>query len=209
LASRATFHELVNQRFENVVLVGVDRDRATDDERSPSFIDEYGVDFVNDCVEVTALNLLFFWRGHAIVPQVVEAKFAIRSVSDIAKILLSANGWWLVVLYTANGQSQIFVKDAHPLRVTPGEVVVYRNDVNTTTGKGIQIDGQRAHKRLPFPRRHLGNSSHVQGHAADELYVKVHHLPAHWLVTNDEVVTRQSARGVFDDGEGFGQNSIE
>jgi hypothetical protein len=79
-------------------------------------------------------------------------------------------GWsfWI----TADGEAEEFVKVAHPLAVTSGEVVIHGDDVHAAAGEGIEEDGQRADERLPFTGGHFGDHAAMQGDAADELHIE-------------------------------------
>ena len=79
--------QLVDERLEALILVGRNGGRAADDQRSAGFVNEDGIHFVDDGEVMTALDLLFLGRGHAIVPQVIEAELAIGPVSDVAGVL--------------------------------------------------------------------------------------------------------------------------
>ena len=69
-------HQLLDQRLALVVLMRRDRGRAADDERRARFVDQDGVDFVDDREVVAALHLLLARGGHAVVAQVIEAELA-------------------------------------------------------------------------------------------------------------------------------------
>ena len=64
---------------------------------------------------------------------------------------------------------------AHPLRITTREVIVHRDHMHTTTGKGVQITGQGGHQGLAFAGFHLGDLAFMQNHAADKLHIKMAH----------------------------------
>src|SRR5207249_8735268 len=97
--------------------MGRDRGRAADDERRPRFVDQDRVYFVDNRVMITALDLLFARRRHTVVAQVIEAELAVRSVRDVAGVLLTTNIRLLIVLNTANGQPQEIIESTHPFGV--------------------------------------------------------------------------------------------
>ena len=89
-------HLVVNVAFEPrddlgefrvplLVLLG----RSRDDQRGTSFVNENGVNLVNNRVMVTALHALAERTGH-IVTQVVEAKLVVRAIGDVGLIGLLA-----------------------------------------------------------------------------------------------------------------------
>src|SRR5205085_11172833 len=52
-------HQLLDERFPFVVLMRGNRRRTANDERGPRFVDENGIDFIDDGIVITALHLLF------------------------------------------------------------------------------------------------------------------------------------------------------
>ena len=62
---------------------------AGDDERGTGFVDEDGVDFVDDAVEVTALNLILELELH-VVAEIVEAELVVGAVSDVGGVGVAA-----------------------------------------------------------------------------------------------------------------------
>src|SRR5256886_7685813 len=88
------------------------RRRPANDERRARFIDQDGIDFIHNGIVITALNLLFARRGHAVVAQIIETELAVRSVSDVHRVLFAANIRLLVVFdarseeHTSELQSQ-------------------------------------------------------------------------------------------------------
>jgi hypothetical protein len=98
--------ELFDQRLEAVVLVRGNRRRAADDQRGPGLVDEDRVDLVHNGKIMSALNLLLAAGGHAIVAEVIESELAVRSVGDVALILLAALLRHLVVLDDADRRAR-------------------------------------------------------------------------------------------------------
>ena len=94
--------QLLNERFPFVVLMGGNRRRPADDERRARFIDQNGIDFVDNGIVIAALDLLFARSSHAVVAQVIETELAVRSVSDVHRVLFAANIRLLVVLDAPN-----------------------------------------------------------------------------------------------------------
>src|SRR5206468_600169 len=97
--------------------MGRDGGRAADDERRTRFVDQDRVYFVDNRVMITALDLLFARGSHTVVAQVIEAELAVRSVRDVAGVLLTTNIRLLIVLNTANGQPQEIIESTHPFGV--------------------------------------------------------------------------------------------
>ena len=143
-------------------------------QRRSGFIDEDGVHLVHDGEVQLSLNQLFL-IGHHVVPQVVETELVVGSVCDIAAIsrlpVFSFNG----VGHAAHGESQEVVDLSHPFRVTACQVIVDGNYVHALAGECIQVCRQGCHQGLTFTGLHLGNSSLMKNHTADELHPEVLH----------------------------------
>src|SRR6476660_7355352 len=95
-------HQLLDQRLPFVVLMCGNRRRPADDERRARFIDQDGIDFIDNRVVITPLDLLFARRGHAVVAQIIETELAVRAVRDVHRVLLAARIWFLIMLNAAN-----------------------------------------------------------------------------------------------------------
>ena len=194
---RLLLHQLLHHRLVLVVLVRILRHRAADDERRAGFINEHAIHFIHDGKPMPALHLLVRARGQTIVAQVIETKLRVRAVGHIAGILLAAHMRRLVVLDAAHRQAQILQQKAHPFRVPAGEVIIHRNEMHAAPGEAIQIQRQRRHQRLALTRPHLCDLSVMQRHAADELHIKMHHLPGDRLVAHRERTAREPARRIL------------
>ena len=114
--------------------------RAGNDQRRARLIDQDRVNFVNDTEEVVALHLVLLAAGHAIVAQVVEAKLRSGAVRDITFILLTTNLWRLAILNTAHSETEHAEQVAHPLGVTPSEVVIDGDQLAVVAGKRVQVE---------------------------------------------------------------------
>jgi hypothetical protein len=201
--------ELVDEGFEAVVLVGGDGGGAGDDERGAGLVDEDGVDFIDDGEVVAALDLLVSGGGHAVVAKVIEAEFAVGAVGDVAGVLLAAEGGGLVVLEDADGEAEEFVELTHPFGVAAGEVVVDGDDMDAAAGEGVEVDGEGGDEGLAFAGGHFGDAAFVEHHAAEELDIEVDHVPTEGVSANIEGFSAEAAGGVFDDGEGLGEDGVE
>ena len=98
---------------------------------------------------------------------------------------------------------------AHPLGVAAGEVVVDGDELRVPAGEGVEVERQRGDEGLALARRHLGDPALVEGDAADELDVEMHHVPGQLVVADDDLAADQAAGGVLHGGEGLGQNLVE
>src|SRR4030095_9200429 len=95
-------HQLLDQRLPFVVLMSGNRRRTADDERRPRFIDENGIDFVDDRIAIDPLYLLLARCGHAVVAQIIETELAVRAVRDVHRVLLATHIGFLIMFNAAN-----------------------------------------------------------------------------------------------------------
>ncbi len=166
--------------------------RAADDERGAGFIDQDGVDFVDDCEVMTTLHAIGAVELH-VVAQVVEAELVVGAVGDVGPVGGAALGVIEIVHDHTNGEPEKFVDFAHPLGVAFGQVVVDRDHVHAVACQRIQVAGESGDQGFAFTGLHFGDLALVQHHAAYQLHVKMPHL-------------QYPAAGLTHHGEGFGQN---
>ena len=141
---------------------------AGNDERGPGLIDQDRVDLVNDAVmEVPLYEVLLIDRH--IVPEVVESELIIRNISNVAVVGGLPLFLRHVVQYDADLEAQKFVDFSHPLGVTLGQVVVYRDDLDPLALQGIEVGRKGGHERLSFTGLHLGNPALMEDNATDQL----------------------------------------
>jgi len=168
------FLQLGDDPVDDVVLVRRILRRTGDDQRRPRLVDENGVDLVDNGKIEGALDILLQGELH-VVPQVVEAELVVGAVGDVGGIGFAP----LVVVQPVNddadGEAEKLVEPPHPLRVTPCQVVVHRDNMDPPAGKAVQVGGKGGHQGLPFAGFHLGNLAGVEHHAADKLHVEVAH----------------------------------
>ena len=168
---------------------------AADDERGTGFVDQDGVNFVDDGEVVPALHAIVQVELH-VVAQVVEAEFVVGAVSDVGGVGFAALHVVEIVHDDANTQTEKGVQLAHPLRVALGQVVVDRDHVNAASGERVQVYRQGRDQRLTFTGLHLGDLALVQHDAADQLHIEVPHL-------------EDAPAGLAHYGEGLGQELVE
>src|ERR1019366_7375251 len=81
------------------------------------------------------------------------------------------------------------VKDwAHPLRVTPGQVVIGGDDMDAPTGQRVEDRGQRPDEGLALAGAHLRDLAMMEDDPADQLDVEMAHPqgPLHGLTGHRE-----------------------
>ena len=109
---------------------------AGDNERGARFIDEDGVDLVDDGEGVSALHHLLLVDSH-VVAQVIEAQLVVCAVGDIGGIGRAALLAGQIVDDEADGQTQEAVDLAHPLRVALSQIIVDRDDMHALSGQRV------------------------------------------------------------------------
>ena len=164
--------ELREEGVDGVVEFRAVVERAGDDQGRARLVDQDRVDFVDDGVEVAALDHVLQPVLH-VVAQIVEAVFVVGAVGDVARIGFLALGIVEAMDDDADGKAEEVVDLAHPFGVAAGEVVVDGDDVDALAGERIEIDRKRRHQRLAFAGLHLGDVALVQHHAADQLHVEM------------------------------------
>jgi len=191
-----------NDLVRLVVLVGGFFAGAGDDERRARFVDEDGIDFIDDGEVVSALHAVLNVELH-VVAQVIEAELVVRAVGDVAVVVHLAFAVVEIVYDNADRQTQKAVNAAHPVGIAMGEVVVYGDDVDTFAAQRIQIAGGRGDQGFAFASLHFSDPALVQNHAADELDVEVAHAEdaaagfANHCERFDQEVVERSALGQF------------
>ncbi len=158
---------------------------------------------------MSALDLLLLAAGHAVVPQVIEAEFRSRSISDVAFVLLATNRWRLVVDDTTHGQAQKPVNRPHPLAVTLGEVIVHRHNVNAASRESVEKHRQRGDECLALAGGHFRDLAQMQPRAAQQLHIKRNHVPRELVTAHFDLLADHAAAGVFHHGKGFRENLVE
>jgi len=157
---------------QGTVLIAGILGRAGDDQRRAAFVDQDGVDLVDDGEVEVALDHLLQAVLH-VVAQVVEAELVVGAVGDVAGVLVAAHLVRQAVHDGADGQAEEAVDLPHPLGVALGQVVVHRDHVYALAGQRVEIDRERRHQGLALAGLHLGDLAAVQHHAADQLHVEV------------------------------------
>jgi hypothetical protein len=187
-------------------LLALDGRGTGNDQRGARLVDEDGVDFVHDAEPVVALDLVLLARGHAVVAEVVEAELGGGAVGDVAAIHLAADLGGHLLLDAADGEAEEIVEVPHPLGVAAGEVVVDRDELGVPAGEGVEVERQRGDEGLALAGGHFGDLALVQGDAADELDVEVHHVPGQLVVADQDLAADEAAGGVLHGGESLGQD---
>ncbi len=108
--------------------------------------------------------------GH-VVAEIVEAELIVGAIRYVGAVGLATGGRIQIVQYDADIQPERPVHRPHPLGVAPGQIVVDRDDVDSSPSQGIEIRGHGGHKRLAFARLHLGYLALMQNHSTHYLHI--------------------------------------
>ena len=203
-------HQLHDLRVElRVLLVRLGAHRAGDDQRGARLVDQDGIDFVDDRVDVRTLNPLL-QAPHHVVAEIVEPELVVRAVRDVALVggaSLGAAG--LGVVDAPDGEAEPLEEMAHPLRVAPRQIVVDGHEMRAAARQGVEVQRQRRDQRLPLARRHFGDFALVQHDPADELHIVGHHVPLQRVPRHDNLAAQQPAGRLANGRERFGQHIVE
>ena len=187
--------ELRNVAVDRVVEFGTIVERTGNDQRRARLVDEDRVDFVDDRIDVPALDHILQPVLH-VVAQIVEAEFVVGAVGDVAVVGFLALLIVEPVHDDADGESEEIVDLPHPLGVALGQIVVDGDDMHAATGERVEIDRKRGDQRLAFAGLHLGDLAFVQDHAADQLDVEM-------------ALAERALGGFAHGGEGRNQKVVE
>ena len=121
---------------------------------------------------VGALHLVFLIDDH-IVPQIVEPKFVVGTVSDIRGVCGLPLRGVQPVDDKADRKAEIAINLAHPFAVPPCKVVIHRNHVHAFSGKGVEVCGQDDGLGFSFAGLHFGNPALMEDYSAEDLHRKV------------------------------------
>ena len=185
------FFQLRNEFGDGVVCIGRFLPRTGNNQRCAGFIDQNGVDFIDQAVVQRTLNHLVK-RGDHIVTQVVETEFIVRPVGDIGIVRDFSLVEIQIMNDEADGETQEFIYLSHPFAVSFRQIIIDGNDMDALAIQCIQIDWCRSDQRLAFAGTHLGNVSTMQNNTTDQLGIEVTH-PQHAArgFTNDRKSLRQ------------------
>ena len=177
---------------------------SANDQRGSRFIDEYGVDLVDDGEMVLALDQLLWALGH-VVAQIVEAEFVVGAVRDIGAVSLPAGfAVGLMLVDAVDAHAVEFEQRRHPLRIAASEVIIHRHEVNALSSQRVEEHGERGDKRLALTRLHLRHLASVQGRTTDQLDIVMHHVPLHFRTSSHPGIAPHSLVAVDGDPAALG-----
>ncbi len=187
--------ELLHQRIDGDVELGLVVRGARDDQWRARLVDQDRVHLIDDRIIERALDHLSALIFH-VVAQIVEAELVVGRVGDVGLIGRAALVLAQIGHDDAGGEPQEAIDLTHPLAVAAGEIVVHGDDVDALAFQRVEIGRQRGDERLALARAHLGDFAAVEHDATDHLHVV--------MALADGPLGRL-AHG----GEGFGQQIVE
>ena len=146
---------------------------TADDERCARFVNQDGIDFIDDRKLTASLHLVFRARLH-IVAEVIEAELGGGSVHHVAGVGLALP---FVALHVhgmdgSNRQAKRAEERERPVAVALHQVVIHGDHVHLHLLKARQVAGKRADDGLTFAGLHFGNLAFAQDDAADDLHIE-------------------------------------
>ena len=115
-------------------------------------------------------------RVFHVVAQVIEAELVVGPIGDIRLVSRPAFRFGHVVPDHTDAQAQKLVDRSHPFGITPGQIVIHRDHVNTLTGQGVDVDSKSGDQGFPFPSLHLSNFAPMKDLTTDELHIEMTHI---------------------------------
>ena len=146
--------------------------RSGDNQRGTGFVDEDGVDLVDDGEVMSALHQVGFFPGH-VVAKVIEAEFVVGAIGDVGVVLLATLRRLLIGDDATGAHAEESIDTTHQLGLIAGQIVVDGDDVNALAFQRVQICRQCGDKGLAFTGLHFGDIAPVQGGAAHQLHIEV------------------------------------
>ena len=128
---------------------------AGDNQRRARLIDQNGIHFVDNGKAQSSGHTLFQRKRH-IVAQVIKTELVIRTVDNICVVSGAFFLWRLTRADHAEGDTEEVVERPHPVGVAMGQVIIYRNQVDTITAERVEVGRQCCHQSLAFAGAHLG-----------------------------------------------------
>ena len=147
---------------------------SRNDKRSSGFIDEDGVDLVDDgVVEFSLCEILLV--GNHVVAQIVETELVVCSVSDICHVLIVSGLSFYGMDNASDLEPEEGVELAHPLSVTLCQVVIDCYNMHAPAFESVEVCRQGSYQSLTFTSLHLGDAALMENYASDELHSEVLH----------------------------------
>ena len=140
-----------------------------DNQWCSGFIDEDGVNFIDERIVQTSQYPVFYTGDH-IVTQVVKTKFRVCCICNITCIGSTLLWFGKLTKVETNCQSKELMNLSHPLCVTGRKIFVNRNDMNTFATQCIEINRHNRCQGLTFTCLHFRNVTTAHDGSTHQLY---------------------------------------
>src|SRR5580698_6929253 len=131
-----TLFELGNNAVDLGVLVGGLFAGSRDNERSTRFVNQDGIDLIDDGEIVSALHAIVQIELH-VVAQIVETEFVVSAVGNVGGVGLATLLVVKIVYDDAHTEAQEAIEFAHPLGIALGQIVIDCDYVHAAPAQGI------------------------------------------------------------------------
>lgn len=143
-----------------------------DDQWGMCFVDQDGVDFVDDGVVQVVLVVVGFGQCYVVV-QVVEIEFVVGVVGDVRGVGFVFVVVWYVWVYYVYVQVQLVVQFVYLCGVVVGQVVVYGDYVYVFVFQCVEVYWQGCYQGFVFIGVYFCDFVQVKYYVVDQLYVVV------------------------------------
>ncbi len=154
LAELFTLFQLGDDAIDFVILVGGFLASAGNNQRGAGFVDQDGIDFVNDREIVAALHTILDVELH-VVAQVVESEFVVGAVGYVGGV---GGAPFLVVEVVhnyANREAEKAIELAHPFGIAFRQIIVDRDHVHAAPAERVEIYRKRRDQGFAFAGLHF------------------------------------------------------
>jgi hypothetical protein len=141
-------------------------------ERGSGFIYQDAVHLIDNSVIQLSLDH-FVLRGDHVITEIVKTELIVGSIRDVCGVSCPSLGVIETVDYHTHLKSEELVNRTHPFCVTPGEVIVDSDNMNTLSGQGVKVRRQSSSQRLAFSGPHFRDSPFMKDCPAHDLLIKV------------------------------------
>ena len=104
---------------------------------------------------VTLIHLVKF-RLH-IIPKIVKTELVIGCIGYVTTVSGVFFSFGLLGIDDAGGQAQCRIDLAHPIAVTPRQIIVYSHYMHALAGQSVEIGRKGGNKGLALAGLHLRN----------------------------------------------------
>ena len=192
-----------------VVKLGIVFRLPRNNQRRSGLIDQNRIHLIDNGINQPALDTIRHIVNH-IVAQIVETEFVIGSVCNVSGI----GSLLLAMIHRRQidscRQTKPAIQTGHPFRITLGQIIVNRDNMDTFSGQAIQVGWQCRHQCFSFTGCHFGNLAIMKRHPSDQLDIVRSHpqnplacFPANGKCLGQDIIQRFPAGKPFLEFRGF------